>query len=406
MRLHRQAFVLAGIAGLVGANAQITVPSDGSDGAFNKIGEHVELDLSQAVTASWNTPAPIPGKGVYDPVQWAVVYKFSSFNFVGGGHRLTFKPHPSGAPVVFLVQTTFSCSGVNIDLYGGNHNGLALALPGPGGFRGGAGAGSFLGSAGFGPDGADYQVNTDLPGGGSYGTAGVTTSGPIYGNARILPLIGGSGGSGRFAHGHGGGGGGGAILIAAQNSITLTGSHINAYGGVTVWQYGGGAGGAVKLVSDIVNVDANSQINANGNSGGGHGRVRIEGNSRTLNGAIVPPPSSVNAGTTPQIWPDSTTPLLSIVSIDGINSPADPRANLAQPDIEFSAGGNKNVVVHAYNVPIDGTWSVQVRMTPRNGKESFVTCTYVSGNQASSMWQGTLNFDEGAAALIARAFKL
>lgn len=61
---------------------------------------------------------------------------------------------------------------------------------------------------------------------------------------------------------------------------------------------------------------------------------------------------------------------------------------------------------HAYNVPTDGTWQVQVRLTPRNGKESFVTCTYVSGNQGSSIWQGNLNFDVGSAAMIARANRL
>ncbi|HRI44091.1 MAG TPA: hypothetical protein PLL78_10175 [Fimbriimonadaceae bacterium] len=49
--------------GFGAANAQLTIPSDGSDGAFNVSGNHT-IDLSQAPTASWNTPAPIPGRGV------------------------------------------------------------------------------------------------------------------------------------------------------------------------------------------------------------------------------------------------------------------------------------------------------------------------------------------------------
>lgn len=385
-------------------SAQITVPSDGSDGAFNAGGDYV-FNLAEAPTASWNTPAPIPGKGVYDPVQWAVVYKFSSFTYNGG--NMYFTPHPSGAPVVILVQGSVYINGT-LGLNGGNQNGTALANPGPGGFRGGATRYVLPGSAGFGPGGGDYQNAVDNPGSGSYGTLGNGPSGPLYGNPKIIPLIGGSGGAGRSnsVNFEGGAGGGGAVLIAAQNSITLNSGNIAAYGGSSGWGQGGGSGGAIKLVADTVTVGASFTLNATGQTGGGSGRIRIEANTRTISGATLPIPSTTNAGTTPQIWPDSTTPKLEIISVGGTASPSDPRANLFQPDVELTSGGDKNIVVHAYNVPTDGTWQVQVRMTPRNGTQSFVTCTYVSGNQGSSVWQGTLNFDAGAAALIARASKL
>lgn len=387
------------------SRAQLTIPSDGSDGAFSVSGNHT-IDLSQATTASWNTPAPVPGKGVYDPVQWAVVFKFSSFSYSGGDLR--FLPHPSGAPVVILVQGNATLTNATVRLEGSLQNGSGLSLPGPGGFRGGAGQqAGITGSAGFGPGGGDYNLVADQPGSGSFGTAGNGPSGSIYGNPSLIPLIGGSGGSGRhFASAWGGGAGGGAILLAAQGSISFANARIWAHGGSNVASFGGGSGGGIRLVADAVTLQADSALEAPGQTGGGQGRIRIEANTRTLVGTIVPPPSVITPNQTPQIWPNSTTPKLEIVSVGGVNAPADPRSNLFQPDIELNAGGSRLIVVHAYNVPTDGTWAVQVRLTPRNGKESFVTCTYVSGNQGSSIWQGSLNFDEGSGALIARAHRL
>jgi len=338
-----------------------------------------------------------------------VVFKFTSFGYNGlGSGVIQFTPHPSGAPVVILVQQDVSINnGGTLYLQGSNGNGYALAAAPPGGFRGGAAAfGSLPGAAGFGPGGGNYDPISDPPGSGSFATSGTGPSGALYGNASIIPLIGGSGGAGRYAHGYGGASGGGAIMIAAQGTISLTSGRIYAYGGSSSWSFGGGSGGAIRLIGNTVIVDATSTLAANGVAGGGDGRIRVEANTRTLSGSVVPPPSAITPNQTPQIWPDSTTPRLEIVSVGGTNAPADPRPNLFQPDIELNEGGQKTVVVHAYNVPTDGTWQVQVRLTPRNGKESFVTCTYVSGNQGSSIWQGSLNFDVGSAAMIARAHRL
>lgn len=70
--------------------------SDGSDGVFNPLAS-VQIDLSLAATATWDTPSPVPGQGVYDPVQWAVVFKYSSIT-IPNGVSVSFKNHPSGAP--------------------------------------------------------------------------------------------------------------------------------------------------------------------------------------------------------------------------------------------------------------------------------------------------------------------
>jgi hypothetical protein len=63
--------------------------SDGSDGAL--IPEtSVVIDLGLATTASWTTPSPNPGRGVYDPQQWVVVFNSTAqgkLKELSGGER-------------------------------------------------------------------------------------------------------------------------------------------------------------------------------------------------------------------------------------------------------------------------------------------------------------------------------
>ena len=47
--------------------AQLSVQSDGSDGALN-IASNTVIDLSLAATGTWSNAAS--GNGIYDPVQW------------------------------------------------------------------------------------------------------------------------------------------------------------------------------------------------------------------------------------------------------------------------------------------------------------------------------------------------
>ena len=93
--------------------------------------------------------------------------------------------------MAWLVSGDVNIDGV-VDLNGEAANDQTIPQPGPGGLRGG---GPFLSesnpaSGGFGPGGAPYSV-----GAGSYGTVGVGTPRAGYGNASVLPLIGGSGGT-------------------------------------------------------------------------------------------------------------------------------------------------------------------------------------------------------------------
>lgn len=109
-----------------------------------------------------------------------------------------------------------------------------VAVPGSGGFAGGAGGLLSLplpSTPGAGPGGGS--------GGGTCfsNDAGVVVcgrGGAFSGNRYLIPLIGGSGGEGGQANGFGafdgGGAGGGAILLASSTSIAVNGT-VTAAGG-------------------------------------------------------------------------------------------------------------------------------------------------------------------------------
>ena len=128
-------------------------------------------------------------------------------------------------------------------------------------------------------------------GAGSYATAGMGVSGPIYGNARILPLIGGSGGAGRTDNPNAGGAGGGAMLVVVGQNFRLTGV-LYASGGAS--GTAGGSGGAFRIVADTL--AGNGAISAAGATGGGNGRVRVEANVLTFSSQSAPAYSARSRG--------------------------------------------------------------------------------------------------------------
>lgn len=393
--------------------ATIPVPSDGSDGAFAP-SANVQIDLSQAVTGNWDQDNTAnTGKGVFDPAKWAVVFKYSSVS-IPTGVTVTFKNHPSGAPVVWLVQDTVivNTSAV-IDLNGANGNTSGgFAQPGPGGFRGGsAGSASSEPPGGFGPGGGTRLGSYDYYGQGSYATRyNVGGAGAVYGNAQVIPLIGGSGGSGGSYQStfQGGGAGGGAILIAAGNTLTVNGT-IKADGGTGYTTCG--SGGAVRLIADTLAANTAARVYArslNSSIGfsGGEGRIRIEANNFTGSLNCTPGASIVNLiGTPPVYWPPSNIPSVTIAKIAGGNTPADPWALLSDPDHYSTISTVQPIVVqiNAANVPLD--WNVGLRVVPFVGKDSMVLATKVSGDESASVWEATITPKMGVSSLQVRAYK-
>jgi hypothetical protein len=357
-------------------------------------------------------------------MKWAVVFRYTSVN-VPRGKTVRFANHPASPPVVWLVSGDVSIMGV-VDLSGRDqsYNG-GYAIPGPGGFRGGQARTSSgaHGSAGFGPGGGHHNtLNQENNGpGGSYaaqGDAGNGVVGPTYGNADITPLIGGSGGAAAAGYnndgnpmGNGGGAGGGAILIAATG-ICHVGGVIHAKGGAgALYAYrlsGGGSGGAIKLVADVVTTTSNSEISAiskQGGLAGGFGRIAIHCNSCQVSGRTYPASSPQMLEGPVVLWPDETTPTVRIASIGAVAAPVDPHARIDAPaDLGLQEGENQAVLIEGENIPVDGSWAVIVRIVPARGADFTVPATYTSGDQDSSVWTAIVDFADGAAVLQARAY--
>jgi len=380
--------------------AELDVPGDGSDGIFAPTAS-LEVDLSEAVTATWNTNNTAnPGKGVYDPDRWAVVFKYSSVD-IPTGVTVTFKNHPSRAPVVWLVSGDVTINGT-VNLNGAPSSSLVPSEPGPGGFRGGMGPG-----ASSDPRGAGMG-----PGGGDVGNAGAyaTTTGTAvpYGNSKIVPLVGGSGAGAANSLGSttSGTAGGGAILIGCRNRITLNGTITCRSGNIATYATAG-SGGAVRLVADSVLgtgvADVRPGSSGTGSKVGGQGRIRLE--TSNYAGAIIFQPSTIVVPPDNPVilWPASSEPKCRIVSVDGNVAPNDPRANLNAPDADviFPTGGPVEIVVEINNMPLDAT--VSLRVVPVRGDAISAVATHIQGNASSSTWGATIDVPNGHAAIQARA---
>lgn len=198
-----------------------------------------------------------------------------------------FVKNANNTPVYLLSQGDVRIEG-RIYLSGGGSLGeRGPGLGGPGGFDGGRrGVNDLPPGDGQGPGGgrAGNHAGSNVAGSAGSGSFltqasnGSTNYGPVYGNAALIPLIGGSGGGGTT--GFGGGGGGGAILIASDTKISIgsDGSHfIDATGGEwgTGGAYNGGSGGAVKLVAPQITGQLRIFV-YNRNGTGGSGRIRLD----------------------------------------------------------------------------------------------------------------------------------
>jgi hypothetical protein len=241
---YRSLVICLFVFGMVFSAGAITLPSEGagSDNAFAPT-ESVTIDLGAAATGPWKT-TPGTGAGVYDPTQWAVIFRFTSVT-IPQDVIVTFKNNAACAPVIWLVQGDVTLNGqVNLDGAVGVLNGLANTEPGPGGFRGGRCAG----------DGAAAAAGFGLGGGSLEGDKGGRHV-SVYSNEGCFPLIGGSGGAGGSTLS--GGAGGGAILVAAAGTINANRSKaIVCCGAGSDWAYGdkvgSGSGGMIRLLAETI----------------------------------------------------------------------------------------------------------------------------------------------------------
>ena len=195
---------------------------------------------------------------------------------------------PPGVTVLGTGQNALvvlSCTDVSVQgrlgsdaivvVVGGNEE----LLPGAGGGDTGAGAGA-------GSDGQTSGIVSGGGGGGGFGGAGgqggITPNGGAgglpYGNAELVPLLGGSGGGSGADNDNGGGVGGpsgGALQVSSGGTI-----HVFSGGAITASGWGGlganpggaggggGSGGGILLEAASIAVDAGGFVAANGGGGG------------------------------------------------------------------------------------------------------------------------------------------
>lgn len=388
--------------------AQWDSGSDGSDGPFSPA-ESVEIDLGLAASlcdcdsdgevddpCEWSCPSPVEGQGVYDAKQWVVAFKFTSIQ-VPNGVTVTFKNHPSGAPVAWLSEGDVTIEGtVSLDGSAGSTTCTPIpcsAEPGPGGFGGGQrlnnGVSGSL-SGGFGPGSAVNEYNSCCNCGWKGASAAHatisnnpgTTAGLLYGTAELAKLVGGSGGTATSAGSGGGGAGGGAILIAAGTDVTdavftlASTAYIHANGGagavVAVGSIaaGGGSGGAIRIRAATLNTASGGRIRAEGGIAcptnplpGGAGRIKVEAATIIANSAsYVPSPYTVHVPI--DVFP-AQVPTLRIVSIDSVPAPSDPLAGIQTTDLRIDNESGSLIAVEGTGMSVGTT--VHVRIVPARG---------------------------------------
>lgn len=370
-----------------------------SDGDFHPTSD-VEIDLSLAATGFWNTVNRAPG-GVYDPDRWVVVFQYDSVN-IPAGVKVTFKNHPSHAPVMWIVGFG-ECvinGEINLDGKGGTTDSslsLVPAEPGPGGFRGGA-RGPSGGGHGYGPGAGAASIFSTS---GQYGTS--------YGNPQIVPLIGGSGtGADNFTPYPGaasGGAGGGAITIYATY-MTFNGI-ISAKGGQASPSSPTrtGSGGAIRLMTYQIQGSGGSLIAMNPGANN-PGRIRVE---RAEGPGYTPPPFTFTSSpetipvspTSSILFPAANAPTARVVSVDAVNAPADPRAPLnSGADVAIQNNGPVNILIETKNFPIEG--QVQLFITPKYGDRVTHTATRLSGDINTATWQVQTTLPQGYVTMQAR----
>lgn len=304
---------------------------------------------------------------------------------VPSGWTVNFIKNAANTPVYMLATQDVTIAG-NIDVSSQNATTSVPGIGGPGGYDGGyAGATGSAGGRGLGPGGGGGGTDSCCYGaGGGFGTSGANydncaLAGAIYGNASLIPLIGGSGGGGRGQWGpdENGGGGGGAILIASSGSITITGS-LKANGGNAFNNSGGGSGGGMKLMSNTIS--GNGTISATGGvnsaSPGGKGRIRLE----AYTNSFVPgtdPPYTLNlysATNPPKNVFLAQEPILRIDNIAGV-TPTTRTGSYAQPDIFLLSTTTNPVTVNLSAAYIPSGTTVTVSVIPQYGSTSSVNTT-------------------------------
>jgi hypothetical protein len=385
------------------ALAQFNSGSNGSDGALT----------FPAGASNWD-----PQAAGLDPDNDGV-YHFTTINLPAGatvnvranGGRLL-----EGRPVIWLATGAVTIGG-NLILDGSaGHSSSAIAAPstpGPGGFAGGVGGTVAQNTprAGSGPGGGLSRVSVH---GGHAGHSapgddfGAITAafGPAYGNAFLLPLVGGSGGGGGSANattnGGGGGAGGGAILIASNTSVTLSGQILSRGGcaGSGASNGGEGSGGAVRIISPSILGAGSISVGTACSNYGSPGRVRIESNNSPS--VSVSPISVASVSSPGPVFPPASAPTVRVTSVGGVAVAMSPTGSFVVPDAAINTASPVSMNIAASGIPL-GT-QINLRVIQENGTSVSILSTALAGTLANSTaTAGPITFATGFTRVYATA---
>jgi len=347
---------LLGALGVVSGSAQYTFTS-GSDGSYGPL------------NILTNTTLVMPSDGIF---------RCTSI-YVATNATLKFTPNALNTPVYLLATNNITINGT-IDVSGFANNGSQGGLGGPGGFAGGNGAYSSLAAS----DGHGPGAGTCNPSLGSYGIGSAsyattpnnvqatTNNGVTYGSALLIPLVGGSGGSGSPT-GYGGSGGGGAILIGSNTRIDANGSVISSNpnfnpGGYA--NYGCGSGGAIRLIAPVMTgaglLSVASGYNTYWGIWGASGRIRIDCMDRRSLALTLNPSSVATIGANMLVFPTNNSHL-DITQVAGTNITVGTSAPVFFT-LPQDSSTNQTVIVQASN--FGAVVPIRVALTPDNGSSS------------------------------------
>lgn len=358
------------------------------------------------------------------------VYNYTSIN-IPLGVTITFIPNAANTPIVMLAQEDVVIAGT-INISGEDGKSYGLAVPGPGGYRGGRGGLASNGGNGSGPGGAAGGLASGACGGSGagYGAAGqkgrgsscsAQTAGSVYGSVSLIPLFGGSGGAGGSGNsnsrnfGGSGGTGAGAILIASSGTLTLNGSIfaiggdgmvVNGYGSTGGGSGGSGSGGAVRLLASVltgngdIDISGGSRVSNNYSRRGGKGgagRVRFEADNYNFTGTITPVALSDAVSPALAVFPANIA-AISITTIAGRSVPAQP-AGSGDVQLPSNVANPVTVELTASNVPLAS--AIELTVVPVIGDAVTTTSTPLAGTEASSTATATITLPQGVSVITA-----
>jgi len=394
--LPRIGLLLVGI--LLGSGARLgaqtfDLGSNGSYGAIN-------LTSSQSVTLQ------VPPDGVFHCTTITLA----------NSAELRFAKNAANTPVYLLATGDVSLgSSATIYVNGTSASGIAAGIGGPGGFDGGQGGespgdgqGPGGGKIGWADTSTSYgtkPANVEYRGSAGYayrptGSAQALTAGNSYGNALLMPLIGGSGGGGGKAstlqYAYGGGGGGGALLIASNTRIVFTSnSTLNATGGSgSSGQHGNGSGGSVRLVAPTIQGTFRLYVwpgtSQNSATYGSYGRTRIDSlNIANLTitdegGASPKSRDFVTYGANMTVFPPNFPGL----RITQVGTQVIPGTQVAPVFVLFPAGSPATQTVTVSCTNFNSTVPLRAVVTPQSG--STQTFDFTVDNTAGGTTSGSV----------------